>query len=48
MTVNPLRWKAWNMGVRDSRCDPKSYVAQKKTHGHVYHIDFGLCDMSRD
>ena len=57
--VNPLRIKAWNMGVRDLRCDPKSsmgvrdlrcdpksYVAQNKTHS--YHIDFELCDRSRD
>ena len=36
----------WNMGVRDPRCDPKSYVAQNKTHD--YHIDFELCDRSRD
>ena len=35
-----------NMGVRDPRCDPKSSVAQNKTHG--YHIDFELCDRSRD
>ena len=34
-----------SMGVRDPRCDPKSYVAQNKTHG--YHIDFELCDRSR-
>ena len=36
------------MGVRDPRCKPKSYVAQKKTHGHVYHLDLELSDRSRD
>ena len=35
-------------GVRDPRCKPKSFVAQKKTHGHVYHLDFKLGDRSRD
>ena len=34
------------MGVREPRCDPKSSIAQNKTHG--YHIDFELCDRSRD
>ena len=36
------------MGVRDSWCKPKSFVAQKKTHGHGYHLDFGMGDRSRD
>ena len=36
------------MGVRDPRCKPKSSVAQKKTHGHVYHLDLELSDRSRD
>ena len=49
------------LGVRDSRCYPKSSVERKrpvvlsekfcrlkKTHGHGYHIDFVLCDRSRD
>ena len=36
----------WNIGVRDPECDPKSSVAQNKTHG--YHIDFMLCGRSRD
>ena len=35
-----------NMGVRDPRCDPKRSVTQNKTHS--YHIDFELCDRSRD
>ena len=36
------------VGVRDPRCNPKSSVAQKNTHGYGYHIDFELCDRSRD
>ena len=36
------------VGVRDLRCNPKSFVAQKNTHGYGYHIDFELCDRSRD
>ena len=36
------------MGVRDLRCNPKSSVAQKNTHGYGYHIDLELCDRSRD
>ena len=36
------------MGVRDPRCNPKSFVAQKKTHGYVYHLDLELSDRSRD
>ena len=35
------------LGVRDPRYDPKRSVAQNKTHGHFYHIDFVLCDRSR-
>ena len=35
-------------GVRDPRCKPKSSVAQKKTHGHVDHLDLYLSDRSRD
>ena len=35
------------IGVRDSRCKPKSSVAQKKTHGHGYHLDFELGDRIR-
>ena len=27
------------MSVRDPRCNPKSSVAQEKTHIHVYHLD---------
>ena len=36
------------MGVRDPRCNPKSSIAQKKTHGHVYHLDLDLSGRSRD
>ena len=36
------------VGVRDPRCKPKSSVAQKKTHSHVYHLDLELSDGSRD
>ena len=36
-------------GVRDLRCNPKIYVAQRDTLDfYIYHIDFGLCDRSRD
>ena len=35
------------MGVRDPRCNLKSYVAQEKTRGHVYHLDLELSDRSR-
>ena len=36
-------------GVRDLRCNPKSFVAQRDTLDfYTYHIDFGLCDTSRD
>ena len=35
------------MGVRDLRCNPKSSVAQEKTHGHVYHLDLELSDRSQ-
>ena len=27
------------MGVRDPWCNPKSSIAQEKTHGHVHHLD---------
>ena len=36
------------VGVRDPRCKPKSSVTQKKTHGHVYHLDLELSDRGRD
>ena len=36
------------MGVRDLRCNPKSSVAQKKTHGQVYYLDLELSNRSRD
>ena len=26
----------------------EKFCCPQKTHGHVYHIDFGLCDRSRD
>ena len=35
-------------GVRDPRCKPKSYIAQNKTHGHVYPLDLELSDRSWD
>ena len=35
-------------GVRELWCKSKSYVAQKKTHDHVYHLDLELSDRSRD
>ena len=34
------------VSVRDPQCNPKSFVAQKNTHGYGYHIDFKLCDRS--
>ena len=34
------------LGVRNPQCKPKSSVAQKKTHGHGYHLDFELGDRS--
>ena len=36
------------VGVRDLRCNPESSIAQKNTHDYGYHIDFELCDRSRD
>ena len=36
------------IGVRDPRCKPKSSIAQKKTHGYVYHLDLELSDRSWD
>ena len=27
---------------------PEKLRFLRTTHGHVYHIDFGLCDRSRD
>ena len=36
------------VGVRDPQCNSKIFVAQKNTHGYGYHIDFELCDRSRD
>ena len=36
------------MGVKDRRCRPKSFVAQNKTHGHLYHLDLKWSDRSRD
>ena len=35
-------------GVRDPWCKHKSYVAQKKTHSYVHHLDLELSDRSRD
>ena len=44
------------MGVKDPRyhgckrpaISPEKLCYLKKTHGHVYHIDFRLCDRSQD
>ena len=36
------------LGVRNPRYKSKSSVAQKKTHGHGYHLDFELGDRSQD
>ena len=36
------------VGVRGPRYKSKSFVAQKKTHGHVYHLDLELSDRSWD
>ena len=36
------------VGVKDPRCNKKSSVAQKNTHGYGYHIDFDLCDRSQN
>ena len=27
---------------------PEKLCCPKKTHGHVYHINYGLCDRSQD
>ena len=36
-------------GVRDLRCDPKIYVAQRDILDfYIYHIDFKLCNGSQD
>ena len=36
-------------GVRYLRCNPKSSISQRDTLDlYNYHIDFGLCDKSRD
>ena len=33
--------------VRGSKCKPKSYVIEMKTHGQGYHADLELSDRSR-
>ena len=38
----------FGISVRDPRCNSKSPVAQKKTHGHIYHLDLEFSDRSRD
>ena len=40
--------KRFYIGVKDLWCKPKSSVSQKKTHGHVHHLDLELSDRSRD
>ena len=34
--------------VRVLECNPKSSIAQKRTHDHVHHLDLELSDRSRD
>ena len=36
------------VGVRDTRCNPKNSIPQKKTHGHIYHLDLQLSDRGWD
>ena len=45
---DPQYPKRFYMGVKDLRCKPKSFVAQKKTHGHIHHLDLELSDRSLD
>ena len=33
--------------VRGSKCKPRSYVPEMKTHGQSYHADLELSDRSR-
>ena len=33
--------------VRGSKCEPRSYVPEMKTHGHGNHADLELSDRSR-
>ena len=48
-SIHQLKLVKMSKGVRDLRCDPKSYVAQRDTlYFYIYHIDFGLSDRSQD
>ena len=49
-SIHRLKPVKFLKGVRDLRCNPKSSVAQNRhtTFFYIYHIDFGLCDRSRD
>ena len=42
-----MLFEKFYVGVRDPRCKLKSSVAQKKAHGHGYHLDFQLGDKNR-
>ena len=35
-------------GCKGPAVSSEKLCCLKKTHGHVYHIDFRLCDRSRD
>ena len=35
-------------GCKRPAVSSEKLCCPKKTHGHVYHKDFGLCDRSRD
>ena len=43
-----VQYEKFCMGVRDPRCNPKSFVAQEKTYSHVYHLDLEFSDRSRN
>ena len=48
-SIHRLKPIKMSKGVRDLQCNPKSIVAQRDTLDfYTYHIDFGLCDRSRD
>ena len=48
-SIHLLKPVKMSKGVKDLRCNPKSYVAQRDTLDfYTHHIDFKLCDRSRD
>ena len=48
-SIHRLKPVKMSKGVRDLRCNPKSFVAQIDTLDfYIYHIDFGLYDRSQD